>query len=350
MKVRLPRPGPPPDAKLDEAAGYWFARLQSPHATAEDWRRFEVWRDQSPENAAAYDRLDAFWQAAADIEDAQEIQELREAVHSQRPARRFRFSAAVAASLIAAIVGAGWLSNHGNLQMLVTEPQAWFASGPDHGRFATAVGERSTIKLHDGSVLTLDTNSEVNVDYAAAQRTIYLIHGQVMFEVAHDKTRPFTVQAGDRRVIATGTAFSVRLDEAAVSVALVEGNVVVEQLPDGKSGVPKAETTLQPGERLVAKAGAPSSVTTTDIERVTSWRSGKVVFLDTPLADAVKELNRYSTDKILLADDAFAALRVNGVFRTGQPLDFARAVASVYPVTIDQEHPGQIRITTAAAR
>jgi transmembrane sensor len=335
-------------ARTDEAAAYWFALLQSPRAKARDWRAFEAWQSQSPANAAAYEKLGLLWQQVEGAAETQEVRAMRRTASTGRARHRSYLSIAVAASLLAIVAALLWIVQPRGFHAFVASLQHGFIAGPDHGRFVTAIGERSIIGLSDGSVVTLDTDSEVNVDFSRSERTIYLTRGQAMFEVAHDKKHPFAVHAGDRCVIATGTAFTVRLDAADVSVALVEGNVVVEQLPETKGAALNVEATLQPGERLIAKTGAAASVTTTNIEQATSWRLGKVVFLDTPLSVAVKELNRYSDDKIVLVNDAFATLHINGVFRTGQPLDFARAVASLYPFSIDTQHPGEIRLTARA--
>jgi len=81
-----------------------------------------------------------------------------------------------------------------------------------HGQYATRIGERSTIRLADGSVVTLDTASRVSLDLTTANREVHLLGGQANFEVAKDKARPFVVYAGDRRITAVGTAFDVRLD------------------------------------------------------------------------------------------------------------------------------------------
>ena len=89
-------------------------------------------------------------------------------------------------------------------------------------------------------------------------------------------------------------------------------------------------------------------VSAANIERATSWTSGKLMFLDTRLADAIVEANRYTRMPLILEDPALADLRINGVFRAGQPAEFARAIEQVHPIAINYGADGAIRIVAKA--
>src|SRR5262249_53719521 len=154
---------------------------------------------------------------------------------------------------------------------------------------------------------------------------VHLLRGQAYFEVAKDHDRPFVVEAQNRRFVAVGTAFDVRLDGAQVKVTMVEGTVRVESVADTHAGSadiqrpaspPMAHTTnlITAGQQLVADSTLNDQVSRTDPERSTSWRRGQIIFDDTRLADAVAEINRYSEAKIELADPALADLRLSGAF------------------------------------
>jgi len=191
----------------------------------------------------------------------------------------------------------------------------------------------------------LDTDSAATVAFDEHERKIILTRGQAMFEVATQAQRPFVVYAGDQRVVATGTVFDIRLDRAAVEVTLLEGHVIVDQAGAAAGRDGHSSASLNAGQRLVAKAGSAVSVGAADVVQISGWTGGKLVFSGTRLADAVAESNRYTPAPISLAESSLSDMRINGVFRAGQPAEFARAVEQIYPVTVDYLPDGQIRIS-----
>jgi len=93
------------------------------------------------------------------------------------------------------------------------------------------------VRLPDGSVVTLNTDSLIEVQYTQTERTILLLRGEGHFEVAANEARPFLVCAGDQVVRAVGTAFNVELSATSdVEITVTEGTVTIG-------------TMLQPGTR-----------------------------------------------------------------------------------------------------
>ena len=216
--------------------------------------------------------------------------------------------------------------------------------------FETAVGERSTVVLPDDSVVTLNTDTLVQVAFEQNSdvRRLILVRGQAHFAVEKD-SRPFEVLAGDQRIIALGTAFDVRIDEdRGVRVTLVEGRIsvheggvrgatIVSPAPESPGGEPSGEaiagTVLREGEQCIAKPDAPPEVIVVDVEQIVGWREGRLVFRDDPLRDVVKEINRYSTKKLVVVDDErLDGIQIGGVFRAGSTESFVAAVEELYPV------------------
>ena len=198
------------------------------------------------------------------------------------------------------------------------------------------MGERSTVTLTDDSTITLDTDSLVQVDFTenSDTRRLELIRGQAHFEVEKD-FRPFEVYAGDRRIVALGTAFDVRLDEEqGVLITLVEGRIEVDKIVNDVPGIVKSfvnqaptHTELAAGEQLIAKPDSQPRVLNADMERVVGWREGRLVFRDDALHDVVQEINRYSTRKLVLNDDArLDNISVGGVFASGSTSSFIEAM------------------------
>ncbi len=329
-----------PDLSNPESgAAYWDARLRSPECTEVERTAFAEWRDADRANRAAFERLQSILHQLREARHRPELRSIRDvALDDAKSPRARHFTRAAALVVLACGIG---LTGYW-IERLNPSALSFFFSGPTVGpqTFATAVGERSTVPLDDGSTVSLNTQSRITVHYHQFQRQVTLLAGQALFEVAKDPRRPFVVYAGNQRITATGTAFDVRLDADQVRVTLVEGRVAVDsavQVQDLRQSAPPASATarteLEPGEQLVASAGVVTpEVRHTNVEHVTSWREGRVVFEDAPLSEAIAEINRYSTTQILLTDAAMGELRVNGLFRTGQVSTFVNALQEYFPI------------------
>lgn len=195
--------------------------------------------------------------------------------------------------------------------------------------------------LPDGSLATLDTDSQLRIAYSATERGVYLVKGQALFEVAKHKPLPFQVYAAAQRITAVGTTFDVRIEGKKVQISMAEGVVKVRPL----DGVPKRrpslqEITLRAGERLTADPSAPAIVTKVDASQVATWRGGLLVFEDKKLSDAVAEINRYTDQPIKIADPSIGRYRVTGVFKTSDPDHFATAMSEVFPIQVRRDAAG----------
>lgn len=330
-----------PPADSYEAAAWWSARRRLGLTGTRDDEAFAEWLAE-PENAMAWEATEGPIEAVAVYAARPKLRELREAALAARAPRyhtfwRWAAGGAIAASLVAGLV---FLTPFAPPQP--GAPVAQTASTVE--RYATSIGERRTVRLADNSRIELNTGSVAEVAYSPGRRDIRLLAGQALFRVAHNPNRPFTVVAGDRRIIATGTAFDVRIgDGGTVAVTLIEGHVRVEPLQrDGQDRLPPAAvvTTLDPGERLASTPGGRVQVAAADVERDTSWTRGQVVFRDDRMADAIAELNRYSTDRLVVNDPRVANLRVSGAFTAGGTANFIAAVTAFYPIEARRDSPG----------
>jgi transmembrane sensor len=236
--------------------------------------------------------------------------------------RVIRPLAAIAATLLIAVVaGIGaytWLNR------------------PDD--YQTAAGERRVVTLADGSKLSLDASSEVTVQYRKHERALHLLRGQARFDVAHDKSRPFSVVAGNQRVIATGTAFNIDMAGPRVFVTLIEGHVVV--VNEDNAG----RWELRAGQELTATPSLPPLIATANTAKVTAWTIGQIVFDDEPLSSVVERVNRYSNTPILIADPAVAQMRISGVFNAGDAPGFVEIVTHYLPVKAVPQPDGTIAL------
>lgn len=198
---------------------------------------------------------------------------------------------------------------------------------PSNEAFSTTVGEVRKLPLADGSIATVNTASRITVDLESSQRHIVVEDGEAWFQVAHDKQRPFIVDAGDVRVKAIGTAFSVRRHEDGVDVLVTKG--VVETWRVGRE---TERTRLKEGQRSFVPISASKIVAVAaddEIDRALAWRSGGLALNGEPLSYAVAELNRYNRHQLAVEDPVLSRTPIVGYFHTDNPEGFARSVAAL---------------------
>lgn len=309
---------------LIEEAADWFARKRSGKMTAEDLQALHVWLTSDPTHAAAFQEVSGAWDAVGAMRSDPEILSVREQARRARP---LGWRAGIAAAIGVAVLG-GWsvLGSGGYV------PAPTLLTGGEQA-FRTGVGQTATVRLRDGSLVTLDTDSVVRAKETDDRRTLRLMRGQAFFKVAKDKRRPFTVAAGDKLVTATGTAFSVRLQQKAVEVTLVEGRVRVEAarppVEIARNAPRFSEATeMNPGSKLVAAQDHDWTLDKVDPAKATSWMEGQLIFEDRPLAEAAAELNRYSAKKIVIRDPAIAGAKIVSVVKAGDVDGFVRVITT----------------------
>lgn len=315
----------------DREAAEWHVRLGERPVSAATLEQFRLWRT-GPGNAEAYRRIEALWRSAGTLSGDRDIQAAtRSALRSSRPRprrawlRRALPAAAVAApALVAALALALWL--------------------PTRGAYTTEVGGQRLVRLEDGSRIQLDTDTRVKVRFKDSERRVLLERGQALFMVARDPARPFRVVAGEAEITALGTVFDVRREAAGVRVTLVEGAVaVVEDDP-----VEPRRWRLSPGQQVRTSRAAPEPMAV-DAQAATSWSTGRLVFHDTPLREAVAEVNRYLPEKIVLSAPATENVPVNGVFAAGDREAFISAASDLFGLSAQPQADGGVRLVGPSA-
>lgn len=203
--------------------------------------------------------------------------------------------------------------------------------------FTTAKGELRSAPLEDGSRVWLDTDSAVQVAYTRRQRTVTLLRGEALFDVAKDASRPFVVTARGLEVRAVGTSFAVsRLVGPGLEVRVREGEVDVQgtatAAPEATRLIPGCWAIASPaGEVAVTHVGVPA------VLRALAWRNGKLDFDGVRLSDASRAFARYSEQRIVIDDPTLAARPVSGLFTATDPDGFARTVAAQMRLTVRRD-------------
>jgi len=329
------------DAMVQEAAGW---RIQLHELGVRTTAEFEAWRHSCPEHEAAWAHVEAPWTYLGEQATAPEVLAARgAALERGRRAARARWgrqgNLAQRRRAMMAAAAAGLLAVIGLSLYLSSQPAT----------YRTGIAERRMVPLSDGSSISLDSDSEVRVSFTKQARELTLVRGQARFDVAHDVQRPFSVDAGDRLVVATGTSFDVDLLGPEVSVTLIEGHVVVlngpsltQQGANSLSGMQGVK--LEPGERLVAIRHAPGSIQRVNLDKATAWQSGYLVFEDETLGAAVQRINRYAHPRVLIRDASAASLRFSGVFKAGDPSAFIDSVTRYLPIEQDKTADGDVAL------
>lgn len=218
--------------------------------------------------------------------------------------------------------------------------QAWREWVPEwQTAFATQAGRIGHLPLPEGSELTLDADSAVDVRLMATRREVRLLRGGAFFSVARDPARPFIVQAGAARVTVLGTRFAVEMNAQGVHVAVESGRVLVQGTAGGET------LELGPGDTArVGSSGAPAHTPPRPADAVAPWRNGWLDFEQTPLAEAAAQLNRYRPDTRVAVDPAVAALPVLARVNVARSTQWLHSLPAVLPVRVDAVAGGGVVI------
>jgi transmembrane sensor len=322
---------PPSGGDIGEQAAEWYLRLSAKETDADDGyvdalarnAAFREWYLQSPEHLEAFleicevnhqsqnlspgHHLDVEALLASRIARIIPLRNREEVALAAAPTldrgrpRRLRAAWAAAAAVVAVVVG-----------VLIPALRL-----PTH-ELVTGVGEQRTAKLDDGSMVVMNTNTRIAIEYSKAERSIRLLQGEALFVVEHDPQRPFIVYSHNARVRAVGTEFNVRDRKESVDVAVVEGVVQVtvsDSVADGSaSQIPlpalsapntKAVTRVSAGEVAHVTTGSVVAAHVPTVTDSISWRERRLVFHNATLGEVAAELNRYNRIQIKV-DEAVA--------------------------------------------
>lgn len=334
--------------RIEEAAATWFFKRDSEAWTHDDQAQLDAWLNSSTAHRVAFLRLNAGWKRTARLKALGagvppgvipppgswgDVRFPGGREFSSYPLSRLRERAGVrvlpwsiAATVLLSVGVVFYAYNAGILQ---------------GSRYSTPIGGLDTVPLKDGSQVILNTDTRIRVDLTDKERLIELDKGEAFFDVAKDSTRPFVVQAGNKRVIAVGTKFSVRRIGNDIRVTVIEGKVRIDRPDAHAAPLLKAGGVAQTADsETLVREGAP-----TEAEQLLSWRSGYLVFEATPLAEAVAEFNRYNARKIVIEDPATATLRIGGNFRSNNTDAFLWLLQSGFPIRIEH-HSDRIVLTS----
>lgn len=306
---------------IDEHAASWMVRRSGRGLSAREQQQFDGWLAADIRHQGAYLRALAIDNALshATVQENLRPRPVNALLLAPAPPpahawRRLPRVAALAASLGLALACGLLLHAIGNDDLI------------------TAKGEMRQFPLADTSVASLNSGSKLTVDLSDSARRINLKQGEAWFQVAKDKRKPFIVSAGAVRVKAVGTAFAVRRYPQGAEVLVTEGVVEVWS----NKGGPK-RLLLSQGERAFVPELATevhAARQPAEIARRLAWRTGKLVFINQTLAEAVADFNRYSPRKLIIADPSLYGITFIGQYAVDAPEVFAKDVCTYLNVPL----------------
>lgn len=314
---------------MDKLAAQHALTLHDPEASGEAIHSALDWIEYGGDHLTAFNRVERFMRACDGISQ-QELARLKLSPMQSIPAVSgfgWKFAALAASILLLVIVGVSFLS----MQTSGTFQEARYETQPDTIR---------SIRLGDGSNITLAGASAVSVSFHANRRSVNLLSGEALFSVAPDANRPFTVQTKNGSTTAIGTAFNIHRGANDTTVTVLHGKV--EVLAQG-AGYTSRATLDRSMEVRYSSAGEMGVIKHVDPGMIASWRRGEFHFADTPLASVIDDLNRYSTRPIVIEDPSLRQMKISGIVVANGILEWLGSLPAVADVQII-ETPRDIRI------
>lgn len=341
-----------PDAVMDDAAA-WLARLDSEQSTLADRAAFARWLNEDATHQWAFEELSEVWARLHTLADVRPLLDDPGVRLFPQPERAAQADVPPAP---AARAGSDWTALAASLIVMLGVALHTLGRTPAETH-ATPAGAAAEIALEDGSRVSLNARSRIDVRIDAEERHIDLQSGEALFEVRQE-ARPFVVEAGDARVTALGTTFAVQKRPALVEVSVLSGVVSVES---GRRDSMLTEydardvslagrdaLLLQAGERLVLSQDRREQrrLGNDELQRELSWRDGYVVFEEQSLVTVIDEMRRYLNTNLHVGDAQLASLRVSGQFRTGDVDGFLEQLHRDYGVIVDHQDANWVVLRT----
>jgi transmembrane sensor len=296
------------NTQIYDEAGEWFIECRAGDLSEASRRELDRWLRKSPEHLSAYLEIAAIWNEgpALDPENQWGIESLvSQAAEDkgnvipltrplQQPAPPRRWLVAAVGIVILGVGIAVWLMP---------------SKAPT---YLTATGEQRSLTLDDGSTIDLNSRSRIQVRYSRHERTIDLLEGEALFNVAKDSARPFVVRSGATPISVLGTQFDVYKKPGGTIVSVVEGRVAIENI------------ILDTGEQAIAAPGAVRKSEHPNVAGITAWTQHQIVFDSASLAEVAEEFNRYNQRQLVIQDAALGKLHISGVFSSTDSTSLVR--------------------------
>lgn len=318
-----------------QEAARWHTRLGSGLTEAQR-REFEAWV-ANPANAREFHACRYLLDVAMELKGRQR-EEVLASIEDAKPAR-----SSLAALRQGLALGSVWISSAAAAAVVLAVVIVWSAlrtQGYVAQTYQTSTGQERQVVLPDGSVVGLNTQTELEWVGSPHDRRVRLMRGEAYFQVVHDASRPFRIVLAHSQVQVLGTRFDVyQMANGDVRVSVVSGTVAVEALDNGAGATPSWSRRLTAGQQIeYSPVGLVADVHPVAAQKVIGWRQGILETPGEPLSDFVSDLSRYTTERIVIADPRAAVQKVGGAFSIHDIDDSLDRLSRVAPVTVTHEN------------
>ncbi len=293
--------------------------------SAESEQYWEEWLSQNPEKQSLFQEATQLVAKLSLLPDEAEIADewskLEKAieqpvakVQALRPRRTLNWAKWAVAASITCLLGIGlW---------------QWQFSGPDLVRFSTQYGQTQEISLQDGTIVTVNGNS--NIRYASdwdekEEREIWL-EGEAFFHVTKQNGKAFIVHTTEGDIQVLGTQFNVARRESHFSVTLMEGKVALKRAQQAPIAMKRGEQVFLAGDHLERRL--------VDVETVAAWRFDKMIFRNTPISTIIEQLENDFGWKVEVKDPSILRRKVKAEIPRNNPELLLEALSAIYELKV----------------
>ena len=323
-----PNPTVPDDPRA--AAAFWLSKSSLRPLSEREQQALQDWL-QNPAHRHEYELMKGVWNATA-LVPAERLRALAKDPQNADTAPRRQYlgwSSGLALGAVACITIA-------LTQFEFNPEQAWHEAN-----YSSAVGEIRRVTLPDQSVVTLNTDTQLQVRYFAHRREVALLRGQALFQVQSDRAQPFDVQAGDTQVRVTGTRFDVLYLPEQTQVTVQSGSVRVRQ----GAWWWRQQVDLHADQQIALSPQITElKAQAADIQSALSWEQGTLIYKNVRLDQAVAQINRYRTKPITLSQASLGAIRIGGTVPIARTEDFLDTLPRIAAVRVEHQANGEALI------
>ncbi len=344
--------------QIQEQACLWISRMDRGLSQTEQ-RDLVTWCNQNSTHHSTLLKMASYWDDVSVLNELSGLFPLEKNHSSHRKIISIALAASVA---IVSLFSTNALMNKSFLPFI---PSLNEQSLTQTKTLTTPIGEQSSFTMSDGTHIQLNTNSVVEVAYTSSFRQLTLVQGEARFDVAKDKSRPFTVTSGEKSFTALGTIFNVqKSDEKAMELMVTEGRVLITKADEALEVIKQTmltvnENTLESelpgilvisGEKAIIAEHSKTPVEKVSLDQVQrdlAWQQGMLIFDGESLSDALLEVSRYTSSRFKILDPKMASVKVSGYFKANDVDGLLASLNSNFNISYSKSADSTISLALA---
>jgi transmembrane sensor len=341
-------------SEIEMQAKYWLCRIDQ-GLSQQERQTFIAWVNQENKHHLALHKYSLSLKTSKLLSDFNGLFPL-EKTYSSKQTKLFKQISLAASVLFFSLVTSEVFLNKSLLSFFQETSTAIV-----YQQFSTEIGEQKKIPLPDGSTVDLNTNSLLTISFSGEHRQLNLVKGEALFDVAKDKSRPFSVTSGQQSFTALGTIFNVQKnDQNHLELIVTEGRVLIadsnESLPELTQKIGNNVQNTQRNNIIVAgeKATitnkvqfAKSTLSPQVLSQELAWQKGMLIFDGESLTTVLEEIGRYTDMNFTIEDKELANIKVAGYFKAGDIETLLDSISYNFELNYTKTNYNTVLITKA---